>query len=144
MSEELIHWWPIDGSRAPRCRSIEPEADRVFRLTVRRDELTCPRCIALVDPSGPERQRELRTWGAWLIWNNLCNMWWRPNERGYTRHIADAGRYTLSEARALVERAWTHGADDQPNVFPALAMQPAPETLDRITEMLPPAAAPTP
>lgn len=34
----------------------------------------------------------------YLIWSNEHRMWWRPNRSGYTRDIAQAGRYDKGDA----------------------------------------------
>lgn len=34
----------------------------------------------------------------YLIWSNEHNAWWRPDARGYTAFLKDAGRYTRDEA----------------------------------------------
>jgi hypothetical protein len=56
-----------------------------------------------------------------LIWSNQRGMWWRPARRGYTAHIAEAGRYPFAEARRIVAdatcdgqliRDWTDPATD--------------------------------
>jgi hypothetical protein len=38
----------------------------------------------------------------YLIWSYEHNAWWKPNQRGYTKNIAEAGRYTLAEAGEIV------------------------------------------
>lgn len=35
---------------------------------------------------------------AWLIWSNKRKSWYRPDSRGYTTDIAEAGIYTKAEA----------------------------------------------
>ena len=37
-----------------------------------------------------------------LIWSHEHRMWWGPNQRGYTPHLAEAGDYTKSEAGDIV------------------------------------------
>lgn len=44
-----------------------------------------------------------------LIWSNQHERWWRANERGYTSHIDEAGRYPLAEARRIVDHATCSG-----------------------------------
>ena len=34
----------------------------------------------------------------YLIWSNEHQLWWRPNSRGYTSDLDQAGRYTRDEA----------------------------------------------
>jgi hypothetical protein len=45
-----------------------------------------------------------------LIWSNQHGMWWRPNRRGYTQIIDEAGRYSADEAEAIVRQATVDGA----------------------------------
>ena len=40
-----------------------------------------------------------------LIWNFERDMWWRPNNCGYTPNIDEAGRYSFARAKAIVDRA---------------------------------------
>lgn len=37
----------------------------------------------------------------YLIWSTERNMWWNPNERGYTRVAEIAGRYSYEAAMAI-------------------------------------------
>lgn len=41
----------------------------------------------------------------WLIWSNQHGMWWRPEERGYTQVIEEAGRYEYQRAKEIVAQA---------------------------------------
>ncbi|MET0423626.1 MAG: hypothetical protein ABW046_07120 [Actinoplanes sp.] len=47
---------------------------------------------------------------SYLIWSHQHNAWWRPDARGYTGRISEAGRYTREQAdQALgwgVHREW--------------------------------------
>lgn len=45
----------------------------------------------------------------YLIWSNQHCMWWRPNERGYTDSIEEAGRYPHSYATRIVATASVDG-----------------------------------
>lgn len=45
-----------------------------------------------------------------LIWSNQHAQWWRPNKRGYTQWIEEAGRYPQAVAQALVEDATLGGS----------------------------------
>jgi hypothetical protein len=47
---------------------------------------------------------------AYMIWSNQHHQWWRPNERGYTDVIEEAGRYDLERAVGIVARATLGGA----------------------------------
>lgn len=40
-----------------------------------------------------------------LIWSIEHDAWWRPASMGYTRRLAEAGRYTRPEALAILARA---------------------------------------
>jgi len=41
----------------------------------------------------------------WLVWSNEHGAWWRPGARGYTRLIADAGRYPRRVADRICNEA---------------------------------------
>jgi hypothetical protein len=41
----------------------------------------------------------------WLIWSYEHDAWWRPGSWGYTRELAEAGRYSAAEAERIVARA---------------------------------------
>lgn len=38
-----------------------------------------------------------------LIWSTRERAWWLPNEAGYTPKRAEAGRYTLEDAKAICD-----------------------------------------
>ncbi len=40
-----------------------------------------------------------------LIWSNERNAWWARGARGYTRKLAEAGRFSLSRTRSIVAQA---------------------------------------
>ena len=43
---------------------------------------------------------------TYLLWSNKHDAWWRPDGRGYTERIEEAGGYTEAEAvRAVVRSA---------------------------------------
>jgi hypothetical protein len=44
-----------------------------------------------------------------LIWSNQHGTWWRPDERGYTQYIEEAGRYPRDHAERIVARATLDG-----------------------------------
>lgn len=58
---------------------------------------------------------------------------YRPNSQGYTRSIAEAGRYSLAEAEAITHPNGPNGPRDGMDYIPApaLASDPAPATDDR-------------
>lgn len=41
----------------------------------------------------------------YLLWSNKRQMWWRPDGRGYTEDIAEAGAYTKDQAVEAVTRS---------------------------------------
>ncbi|EAP88634.1 LexA repressor [Oceanicaulis alexandrii HTCC2633] len=41
----------------------------------------------------------------WLIWSVIYGSWWRPDRAGYTRVLAEAGRYTRHTALSISGRA---------------------------------------
>ncbi|MFN3675442.1 MAG: hypothetical protein ACK4TC_05630 [Sphingomonas pseudosanguinis] len=40
----------------------------------------------------------------YLIWSNEHYAWWKPDERGYTRNIEHAGRYSRADAFTIASR----------------------------------------
>ena len=68
----------------------------------------------------------------WLVWSNDDRLWWCAERRGYTRFVADAGRYTLAEAQAIATGHHEDCEDDQPNSFPKIAIQPSPEMIEHL------------
>jgi hypothetical protein len=55
--------------------------------------------------------------GRWLIWSNEHGAWWNPIWSGYTFDVAQAGRYSLSEAKKICGGApggcWLDNASGQ-------------------------------
>jgi hypothetical protein len=43
----------------------------------------------------------------WLIWSIEHNAWWMPHHFGYTNNRAEAGRYTLDEAKEICRQEKT-------------------------------------
>jgi hypothetical protein len=41
----------------------------------------------------------------YLIWSNEHRAWWRPDRQGYTKRVADAGRYSEAEALEICANA---------------------------------------
>lgn len=57
----------------------------------------------------------------YLIWSNEHQLWWRPNSRGYTSDLNQAGRYARSEALAICATArggWGDGIAEVPDEIP--------------------------
>lgn len=52
-----------------------------------------------------------RTRRDWLIWSRDRNAWWRADRAGYTLELADAGRYSEAEVRAIFAATWPAGDD---------------------------------
>ena len=44
----------------------------------------------------------------WLIWSNEHLAYWKPARCGYTTLLEEAGRYTFTEAKEIVEDANKH------------------------------------
>ena len=41
----------------------------------------------------------------WYIWSYEHNAWWKPNSRGYTHDLREAGRYGWSAATEILHHA---------------------------------------
>ena len=41
----------------------------------------------------------------WVVWSEEHGAWWGPNELGYVKKLAKAGRYSEREAREIERRA---------------------------------------
>lgn len=57
----------------------------------------------------------------YLIWSNKHQLWWRPNKRGHTSDLSQAGRYARSEALAICATGrggWGDGDGKVPNEIP--------------------------
>lgn len=46
---------------------------------------------------------------GYLIWSNEHRMWWRPDGRGYTDSLDEAGRYVRETAERIVADATCNG-----------------------------------
>lgn len=72
----------------------------------------------------------------WIIWSNEHSAFWKANRHGYTRLIADAGRYSKEEAEAICRdanpRAW---GGLPPEIAPEICM-PAPEAMDAAIKII--------
>lgn len=47
----------------------------------------------------------------YLIWSNEHGAWWRPHRCGYTKWLADAGRYTRAQAISICLYSRGYAAD---------------------------------
>lgn len=75
-----------------------------------------------------------------LVWSNQHSAWWRPNRRGYTTFIEEAGRYDRTEAEEIVRDATLGGQLSRQRIDPVTgrayssydeALVLAPESLAR-------------
>lgn len=53
------------------------------------------------DLDDPNRDEEMLVTGAYLVWSNEHNSWWRSSRCGYTASQEGAGRYTRGEALSI-------------------------------------------
>jgi hypothetical protein len=51
------------------------------------------------------RQSDMTEQKEYLIWSEEHGSWWGPGNSGYTRSLFEASRYSLSEAKSIVEKA---------------------------------------
>lgn len=51
----------------------------------------------------------IRDRSKFLIWSNQRGMWWRPNERGYTQILEEAGVYSRADAERIISGATIDG-----------------------------------
>ena len=51
---------------------------------------------------------------TFLIWSNEHRRWWRPGRHGYATRVADAGRYSESEALEICTNAMLGRRGDHP------------------------------
>lgn len=58
---------------------------------------------------------------CWLIVSWEHNAFWRPAERGYTKRVEEAGRYSLVDAAEICARANIVRPPDSPNVVMVVA-----------------------
>lgn len=56
-------------------------------------------------PSDPSASSEPDTGDLYLIWSHEHGRWWGAGRRGYTRSIAEAGRYNRAEALLICAKA---------------------------------------
>jgi hypothetical protein len=60
----------------------------------------------------------------YLVWSNEHGAWWRPGRQGYTRSLAEAGRYTHAQALDICERA-IPGTSDRIGMLPEIPVAEA-------------------
>lgn len=48
----------------------------------------------------------------YVLWSNKVEQWWRADDAGYTRHVAEAGLYVRSEALRRVAQSALSGQLD--------------------------------
>ena len=66
----------------------------------------------------------------WIVWSNEHRAFWRPERRGYTQRIEQAGRYTKAEAETICKGANYRALSDLRSGTPPEIMMPAPEAMD--------------
>ncbi len=49
------------------------------------------------------------------IWSVEHNAWWKGGRSGYTKHIHESGKYTLSQANTICHDANKHGSVNNPD-----------------------------
>ena len=64
---------------------------------------------------------------TYLLWSHKHQMWWRPDECGYTSVMAEAGRYSWWDAVRLVTRSADHG---DPNLVSVMVTAPDVRAVD--------------
>lgn len=89
-----------------------PEVDgvhqpRIYRAYVVAEADAHNRAVELA--AELERLRTGLAVDRWLVWSNQRGMWWRPDQRGYTQFVEEAGRYTRGEAEDIVKTATCDG-----------------------------------
>jgi hypothetical protein len=50
---------------------------------------------------------------VFVLWSNKHGTWWRPDARGYTEDIGEAGRYSQAAAVQHVVQSAFHGKVDK-------------------------------
>lgn len=78
--------------------------------------------LSALSPLAPAEGRQEET--QYLI--RKSGAWYRPNSAGYTNNIAEAGRYTLTEAEAITHPNGPDGPRDNMSYEPAPALVPKP------------------
>src|SRR3954468_9899002 len=76
-----------------------------------------PRFRCSFCPDRSTRRRPVPV-SEWLIWSNQHGMWWAPDERGYTRVIDEAGRYSELVAARIVSGATCDGQLYEQRIHP--------------------------
>lgn len=71
---------------------------------------------------------------TYLLWSNKHKAWWRPNARGYTEDIAEAGLYTKERAIGHVIQSSYHGDPDKATCMVVAPVFPSTGTLPPASE----------
>lgn len=65
--------------------------------------------------------------GDWLVWDAKGHLWWKANGNGYTCRLAQAGRFTESEAlRHQISSDLTTSGDRHDVAIPLSAVSEKP------------------
>lgn len=61
-----------------------------------------------------------------FIWSEEHGAWWMPEKMGYTRSVAQAGRYSQAEAEAILREANEHLPEGtyHEHMFPTIWFEP--------------------
>jgi hypothetical protein len=84
--------WEVLGLIVAEFKS-DPTSVQCFDL-----RLVARACALVAEHEGGQAGR------LWLIWSIQKNAWWKPESLGYTRAVAEAGRYTLDEAERILRQ----------------------------------------
>lgn len=58
-----------------------------------------------------------------LIWSFDHNAWWKPDERGYTEDLIDAGLYSFQDAKRIVVGANEYSDVPKEAMVPSASIQ---------------------
>ncbi len=61
---------------------------------------------------------------VYLIWSIEHGAWWRPDRRGYTRHLDEAGRYPHVDALEILDDANGQGRLCHECLIPVFCVEP--------------------
>lgn len=71
---------------------------------------------------------------VWLIWSNEHGAYWRAGRAGYTKDVAEAGRYSTKAAQAICREAGQHVGEELPAI-PNEILVPSPELISTVVLM---------